>query len=357
MSKSPGEPHKPNSEKDIHQPSGQESPEVEHVEMASGPGTGSRFYPNTPVDMNDERQLHSRTPLPSRTLANARAALQQLVLRSRYESSYMPLEEYGSQGSINLPTQPPPARIIDQSGVSNPRKSSSHSAGFDVRCSQENGLPAMSFGVNAPMPRWRIEHIHPMLVRGSQALRWVFDAGTDFARFGWSDDMVYEYAYRWLEEALSDSSFRRYARSNILGGHGKDPLPTLPPAPSTCYFRSWSQLSGTNDSCHMFDFEPSGGCNETDLELGRYKPTRTLRKASTDEGRPMQFKVYRWVWFSVAFLVLSMFLCLFLFLVERGFIGPQLQAILWGNVNSNYISPSDWHSWTMFFFSIIKETI
>ena len=256
MLKSPGEPHKPNSEKDIHQSSGLESPEVQHVEMAAGPGTGSRFYPNTPVDMNDERQLYSRTPLPSRTLANARAALQQLVLRSRYESSYMPLEEYGSQGSINLPTQPPPARVIDQSGVSDLRKSSSHSAGFDVRCAQENRLPAISFGVNAPMPRWRIEHIHPMLARGSQALRWVFDTGTDFARLGWSDDIVYEYAYRWLEKALSDSSFRRYARSNILDGHGKDPLPTLPPAPSTCYFRSWSQSSETNDSWYTHpDYE------------------------------------------------------------------------------------------------------
>ena len=75
------------------------------------------------------------------------------------------------------------------------------------------------------------------------------------------------------------------------------------------------QHSGNHKTHHnyMFDFEPSGGCNETDLELGRYKPTHTLRKASTDEGRPMQFKVYRLVWFSVAFLVLSMFLCLFLY--------------------------------------------
>ncbi|KJK62784.1 hypothetical protein P875_00034342 [Aspergillus parasiticus SU-1] len=349
MSKSPVESHKPNSKTDSQQSSGSEGPEVQHVEIVSGLGTDSRSNPNTPFDMSDERQLYSRTPPPSRTLANARAALQQLVLKSRYDSSYMPLEDYGPQGSINLPTQPPPARVVDRSDVSNTRKSSSHSADFDARYAQENALPAISFGINAPMPRWRIERIHPLLARGSPALRWVFDAGTDFTRFGWSDDMVYEYAYRWLEESLGDSSFRRYARSKILNGHGEDPLPTLPPAPSTCYFQSWSQSSGTNGSWythadygrsriawpiaprqptltdqqfsgnhgihnnHIFDFEPSEGCNDTDLELGRHKPTHKLRKTSTDEDQPMQFNVYRWVWFSVAFLVLSMFLCLFLY--------------------------------------------
>ncbi|QRD88307.1 hypothetical protein F9C07_1089379 [Aspergillus flavus] len=343
MSKSPVESHKPNSKTDSQQFSGSEGPEVQHVEIASGPGTGSCSNPSTPFDMSDERQLYSRTPPPSRTLANARVALQQLVLKSRYDSSYMPLEEYGPLGSINLPTQPPPARVVDQSDVSNTRKSSSHSAGFDARYAQENALPAISFGVNTPMPRWRIERIHPLLARGSPALRWVFDAGTDFARFGWSDDMVYEYAYRWLEESLNDSSFRRYARSKILDGHGEEPLPTLPPAPSTCYFQSWSQSSGADGSWythadyersrmawpiaprqptradrkfsrnHMSDFEPSEGCNETDLELGRLKPIRTSRKTSADEDQPMRFHGYRWVWFSVAFLVLSMFLCLFLY--------------------------------------------
>ncbi|KAB8273110.1 hypothetical protein BDV30DRAFT_226901 [Aspergillus minisclerotigenes] len=316
MSKSPVESHKPNSKTDSQQFSGPEGPEVQHVEIASGPGTGSCSNPSTPFDMSDERQLYSRTPPPSRTLANARAALQQLVLKSRYDSSYMPLGEYGPQGSINLPTQPPPARVVDQSDVSNTRKSSSHSAGFDARYAQENALPAISFGVNTPMPRWRIERIHPLLARGSPALRWVFDAGTDFSRFGWSDDMVYEYAYRWLEESLNDSSFRRYARSKILDGHGEDPLPTLPPAPSTCYFQSWSQSSGADGSWnHMSDFEPSEGCNEIDLELGRLKPIRTSRKTSADEDQPMRFNGYRWVWFSVAILVLSMFLCLFLYQV------------------------------------------
>lgn len=63
----------------------------------------------------------------------------------------------------------------------------------------------------------------------------------------------------------------------------------------------------------MSDFEPSEGCNETDLELGRLKPIRTSRKTSADEDQPMRFHGYRWVWFSVAFLVLSMFLCLFLY--------------------------------------------
>ncbi|KAB8253893.1 hypothetical protein BDV32DRAFT_143356 [Aspergillus pseudonomiae] len=337
MSKSPIESHMPKPKKDIQRPSGSESPEVQHVEMASGPGASSH---SNPIDLSDECQLYSRTPLPSRTLANARAALQQLVLRSRYGSSYI-FEGCGSHDSINLP-QPPPARVVGQSGVSSPRRSSSHSAGFDVRCAQEHALPEISFGANAPMPRWRIEHIHPLLARGSPTLRWVFDSGTDFAQFGWSEDMIYEYAYRWLEEALNDPSFGLYTRSNILDGHGEDPLPTLPPAPSTCYFQRWSQSSRTSDNCkdkadaseapkqpsrteqpfsgyhgihnnYMFDFESSEGCNETDLELGRHKSTQMSGEATMDENQSMQFNGYRWVWFSIAFLVLSMFLCLFLY--------------------------------------------
>ncbi|KAE8380028.1 hypothetical protein BDV26DRAFT_149875 [Aspergillus bertholletiae] len=319
--------HKPNSKNDMRQSSDSEGPETQHVEMTSGTGTRSHSHPNTPVDMSDERQLYSRTPLPSRTLANARIALQQLILRSRYDSSYMPLEESSSQDSINVPTKPPPARIVDQSSASNRRKSSSHRAGLDIGYTQENALPAISVGVNSRMPCWRIERIHPLLARGSPTLRWVFDAGTDFARFGWTDDMIYEYAYGWLEEALSDPAFRRYARPNILDGHGKDPLPALPPAPSTCYFHAWADTSeaprqpartdqqyAKNHSVHsnyMFHFEPLGDCSEADLELGRHKQSHTQRKASTDEDQPTQLSEYRWVWFSVAFLVLSMFICLF----------------------------------------------
>ncbi|KAE8388578.1 hypothetical protein BDV23DRAFT_185209 [Aspergillus alliaceus] len=305
-------PYKSCSKKDIQGSFDPGSPEFQHVEMASGLETGSRPNPNTPVDMTEEPQFYSsRAPLPSRTLANARAALQQLALKSRYDSSYMQLKESDSQSPIGLPTQPPPARIGGQS----PRRFSSHNAGLIARYAQANFLPAISFGVDAPMPRWRIEHVHSHLARGKLAPRWVFDAGTVFSRYGWTDDMIYEYAYRWLEDSLGNPLFRRYVRSKILDGHGEDPLPFLPPAPITCYFQSWSDSSGINNDrrytrpdhehsliagstaptqpdfsdqqAAWIYFEPTEGHNEVDVELGQKRPTRALRKASMDEDQPV----------------------------------------------------------------------
>ncbi|KAF7587002.1 hypothetical protein BBP40_007868 [Aspergillus hancockii] len=360
MSKPPVKPNKSFSADKIRQSSDLDSPEIEHVEMVAGPRTGILPNPNTPVSMTDKSQLYSSTaPLPSRTLANARAALQQLVLKPRYASSYIPLSESDSQSPIKLPAQLPPAMVPGQSGIQNHRRSSCQSAcsspEFIARYAQTGTLPAISFGSDAPTPRWRIQRAHPLLA--PPALQWIFDAGTGFTKYGWSDDTIYVYAYMWLEDALGNPSFGRDMRSNFLDGpdatavtNNEDPLPVLPLAPNTSFFQSWYGSRVTNDRCGYMRtayersrqarpqaYSPlanqqfagndvaynnrvnspksSLGVNEADYdpELNWYRSTHTLQKGSTGGGQPMPPGGYKWIWFIVAFLILSMFLCLFLY--------------------------------------------
>jgi hypothetical protein len=256
MSKPPVKPIKPFSEDKIQQCPESDGPEIEHVEQISGPRTGLHSNSNTPVDMADKCQFYSpKAPLSSCTLANARAALQQLLLKSRYDSSYIPLSDSGSQSPIRLPAQPPPAMVAGQFGIQNYRRSSCQSAysssGFIARCAQAGMLPAISFGDDAPMPRWRMQRVQ-LLAPGNPALRWMFDAGPKFARYGWTDDIIYEYAYRWLEDALDNPSSRRHVRCKVLDAttvaDNEISLPIPPPAPNTTYFQSWSGAWDTNNS-------------------------------------------------------------------------------------------------------------
>ncbi|XHF97506.1 hypothetical protein AWENTII_001090 [Aspergillus wentii] len=91
----------------------------------------------------------------------------------------------------------------------------------------------------------RLAHHHPE----SNMLQWRFDAGDPSGWNGFKSDQLYEYAYKYLENSLGLPIIRAHIRAAIMSGphsaivpKDEDPLPDLPPAPTTDYFESSSQL-------------------------------------------------------------------------------------------------------------------
>lgn len=295
--------------------------------------------------------------------------------------------------------------------------------------------PTISYGDNAPEPRWRVmpdptdpfmygkdlsmdliqtatgkyaikgvlpswdpkfvqgKHKPPMAFDASVGLGgllWTFEHGSEDRWNTLSKDALYEFAYRCLEDAIGDPIARDQFRDAIQAGQYReavcnveDPLPPLPPAPKTTefgrqslahellkapkrlgemnwYFKGYNRPSmairpGANRpqnqhilAARMFEHMRASLANPapreeySDTSSEGESPTTSSKKSSLSEeldpeelpdaedppsdsegrgspappgdgGNIAQIGEYRCVLFSVILLVLSMFMCLFLY--------------------------------------------
>ena len=115
--------------------------------------------------------------------------------------------------------------------------------------------PAVQFGEHAKAPRWLVEPVSPLSQKNDLRLQppqssekmatlgWKFDPGPSSQWKDLNADQLAGYAYKYLENALEDPIFRDHLRLAITTGsyaelvaNVEDPLPALPPAPTTDHF-------------------------------------------------------------------------------------------------------------------------
>lgn len=314
-----------------------------------------------------------------------------------------------SQGYIPIQSPQPAVTAGNQQGLQhmeNPFSSQS-----SLRAPSNLGRllwPKIGFGDRAPRPRWLVNKENQP--RGRWNLVWTFDAGPSAGWNQLSQDQLFEYAYKCLEDALDDpisrEQFRFALTTTIATSNGgpaavasvsniEDPLPPLPTAPqSSClepqpglhgiaeaptqleqasYYlpnyerpstavrpglyacpsnlhvmaaKMFHQMKGTlgppgspattmeqtgggspsleedkslDSQSSSYDAMPSsrvrGVGEQYDPERLQDIPTsgRLSPLPPEDGGQIARFGEYRCVWGSVSVLVLSMFLCLFLY--------------------------------------------
>ena len=115
--------------------------------------------------------------------------------------------------------------------------------------------PEVQFGEHAKAPRWLVEPVSPLSQKNDLRLQppqssekmatlgWKFDPGPSSQWKDLNADQLAGYAYKYLENALEDPIFRDHLRLAITTGsyaelvaNVEDPLPALPPAPTTDHF-------------------------------------------------------------------------------------------------------------------------
>lgn len=115
--------------------------------------------------------------------------------------------------------------------------------------------PAVQFGEHAKAPRWLVEPVSPLSQKKDLRLQppqsnermatlgWKFDPGPSSRWKDLTAEQLAEYAYKYLENAFEDPIFRDHLRLAITTGsyaelvaNVEDPLPPLPPAPTTNHF-------------------------------------------------------------------------------------------------------------------------
>lgn len=289
----------------------------------------------------------------------------------------------------------PPGAEWESRGLLNRRPDPKHATGFIYQfpipekfpTPWRHNMPPISFGENAPVPRWRFasdttkpaqgKDLEKDLIRtvagksiidgvasgshprsfdssiGLGGLKWVFDAGLlanpPNLLHG---EKLYEVAYDCLTEALQNPISRMQMKREIANGplwpkvcNVEDPLPPPPKRPNTNFYPEFRKDYRDPKARHEDDefkrpvpvprargSTPAGGKAPTyadrllyhdkgaDGPLHQADPGKIFgieSDSSEDEGRKegkiAKIGEYKCVWLCVILLVLSMFLCLFLY--------------------------------------------
>ena len=222
-----------------------DNPHVEHVEVSQAPEASTEVEPKGSGKPSPTATGPSNITSPPRALANARAALQKLTkspgskqLDSRRNSPTSP--QAPPTVHINQP-QPQASGSSSTAATTTP----SHGIHFDPTYMTLN----IYIGHNVRAPRWLLERKFPQSFRASVSLKspasaadeleWVFDAGPFAYALNSEDSWLRTYAYKVLENSLNDPIERLKIRKEIWGRNdgdyqeNEDPIPPLPPAPTT----------------------------------------------------------------------------------------------------------------------------
>jgi hypothetical protein len=289
----------------------------------------------------------------------------------------------------------PPGAEWESRGLLNKTPDPNRSTGFiyqfpiPVRFPKDwhTNIPPISFGENAPVPRWRFasdptkpaqgKDLEKDLVRtvagksvidgvasgshprsfdssiGLGGLKWVFDPGlpanTSNLLHG---EKLYEMAHNYLTDALQNPISRTQMRREIANGplwpkvcNVEDPLPPPPERPKTNFYTDYrADYRDPNAQVESDDYKRAApkprarGSTPAEVKATTHAdrllyheqgadgplhladPRKILgieHDSSDDEGRKegkiAKIGEYKCVWLCVILLVLSMFLCLFLY--------------------------------------------
>lgn len=312
------------------------------------------------------------------------------------DRSSKPFDNQGFRGANPELFESPPGTEWESKGLQNKRSDLNDPKRFIYQfpiparlashCKQQ--IPIISFGDNAPVPRWRLasDPTDPALGRdlekdlirtvagktiihgvapdshpksfdssiGLGGLQWVFDPGLLVNHHNQlHGEPLYEMAYYCLIEALKNQISRTQMRREIANGppwpevcNVEDPLPPPPERPKTNFWtrhlnisneaetrsdnktymrpridarskrsipvqastptysdRLWYHEKGTQGPLHQAG--PQGTSSINHEEVSNTSDYEKDKTAKTGE--------YKCVWFCVILLVLSMFLCLFMY--------------------------------------------
>ncbi|KAF9889180.1 hypothetical protein FE257_007669 [Aspergillus nanangensis] len=220
-------------------------PEVEHVETASS--TVELPYGSGGQGQNIERnQTPSTASASTRSIASARAALNQLTKKP--QPSHPDATSHGpsSQSSRRPPTYPLPVKTAGQLGVQNfvnsfrrGVKSSHAPLPSTGRQGQQQQRDCIGYSYLSKPPRWLIMPVtQPDAAGPDQRLQWIFDPGPPTSWPDVTTPKLYKIGYKQLRDAYCDPEFRDNIRTEIRMGPFalnvsgvEDPLPLLPPQP------------------------------------------------------------------------------------------------------------------------------
>ncbi|KAH8423942.1 uncharacterized protein LDX57_001698 [Aspergillus melleus] len=319
-----------------------DNPHVEHVEVSQAPEASTEVEPKGSGKPSPTATGPANITSPPRALANARAALQKLT---KNPGSKQP----DSRRNSPISPQAPPAAHINQpapqalgSSSTAATTTSSHGMHFDPKYMTLN----IYIGHNVRAPRWLLERKFPQSSRASVSLKspasaadeleWVFDAGPFAYALNSGDSWLRTYAYNVLETTLNDPIERLRIRKEIWDRNdgdyqeNEDPIPPLPPAPATLDVTQQEEMGPTPGSRDGRFFQFPDYARPSLAERALPKPESLTHANSTPPRRSRRLYIdsdeegtnstpsasigeYRWIWFIVILLVLSMFLCLFLY--------------------------------------------
>jgi hypothetical protein len=220
--------------------------------------------------------------------------------------------------------------------------------------------PRVSFGEHGAYPRWVLV---PAPQQGNQQLpshklMWEFEPGPPSGWGGLTKEQLYEWSYNWQRACIEDPEGREAMISHLRYGPLKElvkgvaqPLPPLPNPPATNFYLKpvtplapalyetwrWSYKrdytrptapirqgmysrglnpgqQGVGDEENQLPgigtYRNKCGANRLRAETGPAKPL------ALDDGQEPAIGEYKWIWFIVIILVISMFLCLFLYVFK-----------------------------------------
>lgn len=350
-----------------------EKPEAEHVEEAGMPGEETERAPGGPQS-EEPWELYRRGLKPSaKLLEDARSSLRRTMFDQVKKDEALKENKALLAAMMRriFPTPPAPAHIkpahVQQAPqvqqVPQVKQTQQVSQVQQAQQAQQYPVnqiavgPRVSFGEQGAYPRWVLV---PALQQGNQQLpshklMWEFEPGPPSGWGGLTKEQLYEWSYNWQRAWVEDPEGREAIISHLRYGPLKElvkgvaqPLPPLPNPPATNFYLKpvtppapahyetwrWSyKRDYTRPTAPIRQGMYSRGLNPGQQGVGdeeiqlpgisthrkQYGANRERAEAGAakplalDDGEEPEIGEYKWIWFIVIILVISMFLCLFLY--------------------------------------------
>lgn len=350
-----------------------DKPESEHVEEAGVSGEETERASEEPEQV-EPWELYRRGLKPSsKLLEDARAKLRgTMFAQLRKDKAIMEntaLQVAMSQLIWPTPPEQPapvhtkPAQVKQVQQVKQAQMVQQVQQAEQYPINQLALGPQVDFGEDGTYPRWVIVPVpqqgNQQLPKapGSRNLMWKFEPGPQSGWRGLTQEQLYEWAYNWHRFNIDDPEQRegmiRYLQKGPLKELVKgiaQPLPPLPDPPATNFYMTppirpppapndpvcWSYngyarpTTGIWQGMFSRGFNPAqqGKGDEEDQlsgigpygnKYGAYRPSEEAgpsKPLGFDDGQEPAVGEYKWIWFLVIILVVSMFLCLFLYVFK-----------------------------------------